>query len=485
MSGRGITAQSARSNQKYAPGDSQLSSIKFTRPIEIISGLVADALDNECALEELIKLQRTNWFAYPRAQQWLMDEVWSQERKEFDQLLQTCECSDRLRGCMNHRGELFDKYAQPRHSEGLGSDVVLNQRIAWADLMTEELEYLGRQAQWHDHHRMMATHACGVMSKLLEAWTLPANGEVPPHVLPRLLDAMRAIAQGAPLKRLLSQEFSHEETVVLSGFVMLAAALDDIELTEEVADLLPTIFELCQTHLPEDFCKVQLDDVDFDDEFDDDDIDDSDMSDQRTDFLSEEFAEDMNESLISEGYEILDEEEVLSDPAALYSQYLEAERESLKEVLVPSLGLCLREVRRAPVREARIEYLQNIILSSPIGMVLWQEVVDTLIFISPSGFNDVLPLLLQRCVNDIGGGDCILGIADYSFRKDLEWNGGPLPALAKELKAMKDSDRRGLLQSASEFLDEGPDLFLDFDATEAGFTMLCEMVEMRGLMRGR
>lgn len=321
--------------------------------------------------------------------------------------------------------------------------------------MTEELEYLGMQPQWLDYHRAMAVHACSVLSKLLEGWTEPANGSVPPHLLPRLLNATRAILQGVPFERLTVLDFSLEEAIVLREVVMLAAALDDIELSEEVASLLPTVFELCQTHLPDEFCKELSDDT------------------------------DMDGPLVRARSEILAEEEVVHDPTFIYRQYTEAEEESLQDALVTSLGLCLREVRGVPTRDDRIEYLQEIVASSPMDMVLWQEVTDTLIFLSPSSFSDFLPLLLEKCIDDECGGLGILGIADYSFRKQLDPADGPLPALVKGLKTMNGSDRRSLLRRASDFLDQAPELFPDLTATEDGFRMLCKMLGVRGLMTGR
>ena len=496
MSDRRVAERTLHSEQERASGDSTLSAIKFIRPTEIIPGLVADALERNGPIGELITLQQRRCFAYPKAQQWLMDDLWGKEREEFDLLKRTGECSERLDRCMGHRGELFGKFAQPSDPTDIARDVVPNQRIAWADLMTEELEYLGAQAQWLDYHRAMAVHACGVMNRLLEGWTLPANGSIPPHLLPRLLDATRSILQGAPFKRLIGQDFSLEEAVVLSEVVTLAASLDDLELSEEVASLLPTVFTLCEKHLPEEFCKKLSNDIDFDDgcyddEFDDDQFGDDEFDDtfegddRQADSDSTESDDDTDGPLVEPRYEILDEEEVVNDPTFIYSQYSEAEEESLREVLVPSLGLCLRELRRVPAREDRIEYLQETLTSFPMGMVLWQEVADTLISVSPHSFTDFLPLFLDKCIDDECGGLRILGVADYSFRKQLDPCDGPLPALVVWLKAMGVSDRQALLESAADFLDQAPELFSDSSAAEDGFRMLCKLLGVRGLMIGR
>lgn len=119
MFGKEGVGLTTRSEQQFQSGNPDLSGVKLIRPIDIITGLVADALEKNNPVGELITLQQRRWFAYPKAQQWIMDDLWSKEREAFDQLLQTGECSERLHRCTDHRGELFGKFAQPSDAADL------------------------------------------------------------------------------------------------------------------------------------------------------------------------------------------------------------------------------------------------------------------------------------------------------------------------------------------------------------------------------
>jgi hypothetical protein len=462
-----------------------ISSIKFIDPIDIIPGLVADALEKSNPVRELITLQGKKWFGYPKAQQHLIDCLWRVERDAFDCLVSSGDVTDQLHGCMAHRGELFIKFTGARNVSGsaqsvlghghttLSRDCMQHQRIAWAGLMTEELQYLGKHPKWSNDLRALAYHAASGMNRLLSPVSSGDNAAIPAHVVGPLVHALSNILQGAALTGLIRHDCSEEDALVLQEVISLASSLDDLVISEEVVGLVPAILEVCRARFPDEFCKDAWSDI----EDNQDCLDDLCEDEEQDEGTAEVLEDDRDELEQGAGYEVLDEEDVEDDPGAQYSELRSVEDEAVFNVLIPALGLGLRELRRLPAAKNHAEYLKDILATTPMGMVLWQELVDTLISIAPDSFQEFLPALLPMCLKDDNGALCILGIADYAFRKDIDVEEGPLPFLVDALRAFDLKDKQMLLQAAEEYLECGPELFLDPGSTREALNLLRNRLE--------
>lgn len=489
-----MSREISRHNSSRHSHDAQLpvemaqpAPVRFIDPLYIIPGLVADALEKKNPVLELLTLQQKRWFDYPKAQQCLIDYLWRVERDEFDCLIVNGVFTDRLRGCISHSGELFERFGRPTPASGLSQgavsgerawkhgDVIQHQRIAWAGLLTEELQYLARKKAWCDDERAMAYHACVGLNLLAGSQSSLDSGTVPAHLLGPLVHALSGILGGAPLQRLISRECSGEDALVLHEIISLAISFDDVVISEEVVGLLPALFVICQARFPVEFSKEDRDDADQHEYGEDELIDDATLEDDPL----EDDIDDRSDNIAAgiqdpHGYEVIGEEELADDPSWRFSELSSAEDEFMANSLVSSLGLCLRELRRLPASKNHVECIKYILGSAPIGMVLWQEFVDTLISVSPSAFEEFLPTLLHMCLEDESGGLCILGIADYAFRKGIDPKEGPLLALVHALRVLTPNNRQSLLTSAAEFLECAPELFLDPEATRQGFKVLSD-----------
>lgn len=468
--------------QSNEPGQNSLACVKFISPLDILPGLVLDAIDRENPCDELQKLQRKKWFGYPRAQQHLLDSLWKLERDEFVASREYGYFSERLHACMAHRGELFANFksvcrvnlAQPGEAGAepvkQPRDFLRPQRVAWVGLMTEQLHYLEKQRDWSPECRAMAYHALSVVNaiynsddRLLEPATF-GSCEGP------LIHTVTELIRGVGQKLILVGDSSLEDLRILNELVVLAVTLEDQVLSEEVALLLPELFELARVLLPEDFA--------LDGEHEEEDEEDADEEAfEVAEYLDEraaEFVDDSPDASFSDyDEEWIDEDINDDDPWSSPWNYKDPEEQDmLMDELVLLLELGLAEIGKLEAPDHYVACLQDILLSSPILMPLWQETVDMLISISLDAFKEFLPSLLDKSFEEYEGPQCIIGIADYSLRYELPLNEGPLPLLAKALKQLDREERGDLLRDVKAVIDEEPEVLLDPDTAEAALDLL-------------
>jgi hypothetical protein len=481
-----ISSDSSRNDAVGAPQSIKPVTIKHESPLFILNGCVADALLDPNPVRSLLAVQGKNWFGYHQAQQRLVDDLWKVERDEFDYLMLHGVFTDRLQGCISHHGEIFKRFIAPspvagsKQGELRGEpleqprNLIQHQRIAWAGLMTEELQYLADQKEWTDDQLAMAHHACAVLNLLTGAQGSLGDNAIPMHLVGPLVHAMSGIVRGSPLVRLINKDCSSHEALAVQEIITLAISFDDVVISEEVVRLVPIIFETCQARFPEEFSMQSPEGVLHLEEWEDAVLDDEGQKDDDLDVSCEMSAE----SRESAEYEELSDAELIADPSWRFSQLSSAEDDIVMSEFVVSLGLCLRELRRLPTSNAHVASIRYVLDGSPMNMPLWQELVDTLIAISPRSFEQFLPQLLRRCLDDDCGGLCVLGIADYAFRKKIDPEDGPLPSLVYAMQALGDKERQSLLTQAAEFLEAGPELFRNVQDTEEGLKVLKEGLQL-------
>lgn len=461
---------SAASDNHSAQTSSEDPLVIPQKPISnslIVDVLVDSALHSCNPVEALMDLQQDQRFRYGAGQRMILSTLLEAERKGFRSLEAGEPFSDTLASCISHRGELFDNVLNSEEFEEspkveqaeslLFKHNYLTDDIcsAWTHLMTDEVRYLATQESWDPDQRTMVCHACEVLVSLSAWWCREEAPKVAKHAGHAVVEAMERVIKSEALRDLLKTDRSLEGALVLREVFNLAGQLGDPVLSEELIELLPDIFQICQELCPEDFSK----DFDEDEDTVDQDFDESEQLSEYKDMDSEEEAEEVEAD--SAEAQML---QLQIDEAELEDETITAWEDLLQLTLLAFGGLS-EQGHRA---EILLEVLHNTPSDSPI----WMQTLDTLIAASDEAFLDFLPELIDRALTEDMGEMIILSVADFSERTQHPTAQDPMPVLSVALRQLPKDLRRALLRDAKELLDDCPELFPDPEVTLAALKRL-------------
>jgi hypothetical protein len=432
----------------------------------VVDVLVDSALHGCDPVEALKNLQQDQRFRYGAGQRMILSALLEAERKSFRSLEAGEPFSDTLASCIRHRGELIDGVLDSQEvADEPQTDVPLFKHnyitddicSSWTHLMTDELRYLANQESWDPDQRAMACHACEVLISLSAWWCREEAPKSAKHAGHAVVEAMECVVKSEALREVLKTDRSLEAAVVLRQVFYLSGQLGDPVLSEELIELLPDIFQICQELCPEDFSRDVDEDVD------------EDLADEEY-FQSEQ---------VSEYEDIEDDEqaEVLEvDSVEAQMLELQIEEAELQDETITAwedlFQLTLFAFGALPEQEHRAEILLDVLHKSRSDSAIWMETLDTLIAASDEAFLDFLPELIDRALSDDMGEMIILSVADFSERTQHPTAQDPLPVLSVALRQLPKDIRRALLRDAKELLQENPELFPDPETTFAALKRL-------------
>ncbi len=157
----------------------------------------------------------------------------AQEQTAFKELLATQNCSQELRGCIAHRGELF------KHSTA--SELPPALRDGWLALTVAQLDFAVRQSRWSDDSLYLALHALELIKALVPSYSegdqLESNRDI--------TAVLKALLVSDPFLECVNRGNVPEEAQVIHKAVALARSLNDPLIHEEVEAWVPTLWQNC------------------------------------------------------------------------------------------------------------------------------------------------------------------------------------------------------------------------------------------------
>jgi hypothetical protein len=309
--------------------------------------------------------------------------------------------------------------------------------------MTDELTYLADQETLSPDQISLGLHACAILQSLVDWWSRPDAPELPQRATLEQLLGSPAIVD------LVETDRSLDGAALLEQLIYLSGSLGDPVILEEVADLLPSTFAVCQELCPELFSRPEEDDL-------------SDDSENPYDSSVDSFASSA-EKIDADSPEAKFIESDLAQ-ADLENALIDAWERVFK--------LNLLAFESMPERAHRADTLIDILRSCPSDSEVWCLLLDALITTSHQSLKELLPELLSRAQDDPLGGAIVLQIADFSSRTGNDEATDPCAALVAALRQLPREERNALLKQCKELLSEEPELFADPAVTKQALQRL-------------
>ncbi len=422
----------------------------------VIELLVDSAIDSANPVSSLILLQHDQRFRYAGGQRMILASLARVERAAFQELELTDRFSERLTGCISHLGELFKNFIDSSHGnkrgakkttalQKLGPSALTDELCTtWAYLMTDQLTYLSLQRELGLEQLSMGLHACAVLQHLMDWWSRPDAPELPERAGHAVVQTMEQLLCSPAIADLLARDRSLDGATLLEGLIHLAASLGDPVILEQLIDLLPGTFAVCQELCPEEFCRDDLDDLDEQSES-------PDYYQEHTSMSADDHGTD------NKG------EEIDADSPEAASLEAELRETTLQDAVIDAwervFRLNLLAFNLVPERSHRVDILTEILRSCPSEADVWAPILDALIAASHKSYKEFLPVLLTRAMADPLGGLIVLQIADFTPRTKNTEAVDPFPALVVALRRLPRQQRNDLLKDCKDLLWDQTDLF--------------------------
>ncbi len=398
----------------------------------VIQLLVEKSLGEPNPVESLLKLQHDRRFEYVVGKRLILTSLVQAERAAFQELESTDKLPKSLLACISHLGELI--------KAPLTDELC----ITWALLMTDELNYLSRQEVLSPDHQDIGLHACAILERLMDWWSGPDASEIPQRAVQAIVQAMEQLVCSPAIADLVRTERSLDGAVFLAGVIHLAASLGDPVVVEQIIELLPSTFAVCQELCPAEFCR------------------------EGTDSLPEEhddptYAESDTSALLDDP-DVGDKGKII-DPNSPEAALIERElaeanhQDAVINAWEDAYLLNLLVVNLLSEGAHRAHILVDILRSCPCKAKVWTPTLDALIGTSHETFQKLLPELLTRSMAEPLGGVTVLQIADFKQRTRNADAVDPFPALVAALKQLPRAERNDLLKDCKDLLLDHTDLF--------------------------
>jgi hypothetical protein len=263
----------------------------------------------------------------------------------------------------------------------------------------------------------------------------------------RLNDASRLILGASALKRIIAEEDSIESARAVSAVFGIATLCDEISVRQLLGCLVISIFEKLQRLAPLEY----RDEDSFEYCASEDSLD-----------LSPESGEAHKFDGVGNYYD----KQVRGD-AAQVTQLVKEWGVVFKSGLQALCGL--------PPCDERGEQLFDIINSSPMTMPELSEVLDALLCASKEQFHSALKYLAENAHVDGRACVCLLAVADYINRKDVDPQSlpcDPVEMICEVLNEVNQEDLIVIVGQCKMLLNSRPEYFYDKDLTSAIFEKL-------------
>lgn len=372
----------------------------------------------------------------------LYDEV----RREINVLLRSHSFSGELKTYLglvhNLIGKLGDlivaAYGTDLLNSGVDQEVsaesVNKLYLDWILLGIEELGYLCTQEVWTDDHLELTNHVHLLLSQIYKSVSKTPMVGVQSVFVDQLCTACDAALKSDALRQILVNPPLIEAGCATYALFSIAALCDNNSVREQVADLVPLIFKQLQRIAPQDYC---AEDVYCEGDFN--------------------AAESCEFDGIGNRYESMIE-------------ISPAERQLIVRNWSAAFKSGLETICRLPPSEDRGEQLFQIVDASPMEMPELPVVLDALVCASKAQLKRVVGYLVEVGKNDGRAILCLLGIADFIGRKDIQ--GGnldfdPLDLIEETLGQIEESIRILILDGCKCLLNSRPDYFDNYQLTSS------------------
>lgn len=411
----------------------------------VIQLLVEQSLGDQNPVKSLLKLQHDRRFEYVAGKRLILTSLVQAERRAFQELESTDRCPKSLLACISHSGELI--------KAPLTDELCME----WALLMADELNYLSRQEVLSPYHQDIGLHACAILERLMDWWSRPDASEIPQSAAQAIVRAMEQLVCSPAIADLVRTERSLDGAVFLAGVIHLAASLGDPVVVEQIIELLPSIFAVCQELCPAEFRR------------------------EVTDSLPEEhdhptYAESDTSALLDEP-DVGDKGKIIDadsmEAALLERESAEAnQQDAVINAWEDAYLLNLLVVNLLSEGAHRAHILVDILRSCPCNAKVWTPTLDALIGTSHDTFQQLLPELLTRSMAEPLGGVTVLQIADFKRRTGNADAEDPFPALVAALRQLPGAERKDLLKDCKDLLLNQTDLFSKPEVTRQALKRL-------------
>ena len=453
---------------------------KVQKPVNnqhIFRGLIEAAVSEAEPAFALSRLQDKQQFAYARAQQDLFDSIWLEESQKFQQLKETGVFSKELLGLLDHRGELFDKVLPGVHQKADGDSFDPSESgyihggvtdascMAWFNLMTEQLEYLGQASTWTSDHCSMAQHACQISYRLLGVWCREDRSGVPPELGHKLVSGCQHVLQSEKFRKLIGEDASLDAAHTVHNMFFLSASLGDHVLGEEIADCTKAVFKVLQSLEPEKFCKQVEDFGDDNNAYDEE-------------YEGDSCTEDGDQDVDDSADEFESEETYWDEADDKLTELAEETADRWREVFRLSL-INLKELSN---NDHHSESLLDILRESPHYMPERKDLLDVLLCTpdkQPAA--KLIEELLDEAVADQSSKDStaqstcisILYIASFRNRNGSDKDFDPICLLADRLARLSERQKQEIFTGMEDLLSNAEDFFEgDLNEIRAAFDQL-------------